>query len=82
MKAIKPKSAIGEVIDELCAEQGVLISYVYELAEIAPTTLWDLRCGNRDPDLHTLVKIAKVFGLGAGDLLVLAGYTTKGERQP
>lgn len=39
----------------------------------------DVENGRSDPSLRSLTAIAKAFDMGAGDLLVLAGYTTNGK---
>ena len=47
-----------------------------EVTGLSVAYLSDLERGKSEPSLKTLVKIASVYGMGAGDLLVEAGYTT------
>jgi transcriptional regulator with XRE-family HTH domain len=58
-------AAHGYTLKELSALTGLSVAY-----------LSDLERGRSEPSLKTLCAIAKAYGVGAGDLLVEAGYTT------
>lgn len=57
----QPKAWSLEVLSEKC---GISVSF-----------LSDVQRGISTPSLEGIEKIAAAFGLGAGDLLVKAGYT-------
>lgn len=48
-------------------------------AEISRAQLHNIEHGRSSPSLDTLQSIAKAFNLGAGDMLVQAGYTVNSD---
>lgn len=72
---------IGAYIKGLHESSGWSMSELARRAGISKGNLSKIEAGEVDPSLSTLQCIAKVFGMGAGDLLVAAGYTIN-ERVP
>lgn len=67
---------IGEYIKALRQQRGwTLRDLGTEAGELSIGFISDIERGRSDPSLTTLERIAKAFNLGAGDLLVGAGYT-------
>lgn len=59
----------GYTLNDLSGLTGLSISY-----------LSDMEHGRSEPSLKTLCAIAKAYDMGAGDLLVEAGYSTRYNR--
>lgn len=67
---------IGEYIKALREQRKWTLRDLGAAAgELSIGFLSDIERGRSDPSLTTLHRIAKAFNLGAGDLLVGAGYT-------
>src|SRR5262245_47233741 len=71
---------IGEYIRTLRQHQGWSLRDLSARAgDLSISFLSDLERGRSDPSLTTLQLLSKAFDLGAGDLLVQAGYTVHPE---
>ena len=73
---------IGAYIKRLRTELGLTQGQLGQRAGVSVSFLSDIETGRTDPSLRTLQAIAETFDLGAGDLLVDAGYTTRGWFEP
>lgn len=59
----------GYTLEDLSTQTGLSVSY-----------LSDLEHGRSEPSLKSLVAIANAYDMGAGDLLVEAGYSVRRNR--
>lgn len=71
---------IGKYIKQLRTERGWSYADLSERSTIDRSHLNKLEQGKRSPSLITIELIAKAFDMRAGDLLTLAGYTTRASR--
>lgn len=69
---------IGKYIKHLrtAKEPSWTLEKVSELSGISQGHLSDVERGAANPSLNAIIALAEVYGMGAGDLLVAAGYTT------
>ena len=72
---------IAKALHDLRIAHGYTQGVVSERTGLSISFLSDLERGRTEPSLKTLCAIAAVYGMGAGDLLVFAGYTADGDKE-
>ena len=66
---------IGEYIKTRRAECGWSLDDLAARSGIVKSVIWHIESEDTSPTLSTLEDIARAFDMGAGDMLVEAGYT-------
>jgi transcriptional regulator with XRE-family HTH domain len=66
---------IGEFIRRERFQRGMGLSALARQANVSKGYLHGLEAGKHDPSLSIIQRISEAFGMQAGDLLTLAGYT-------
>jgi y4mF family transcriptional regulator len=54
---------LGETVKSRRKELGITQPHLAELSDISTNTLYKLECGQGNPTLHVLNKLAEVLGL-------------------
>jgi transcriptional regulator with XRE-family HTH domain len=74
-RAVNEGTKLSRCIARLRKENGLSLTQVARRSSVSRGYLYLLENGENSPTVEILEKVAAVFGLGAGDLLVRAGYT-------